>query len=74
MRNYLTTKAPWWLLVLIQGGTFWIIALIGKALAPSWWPLGFAWGGLSAAFFCLAMATLTVGSRSRKAEKDTTDS
>ncbi|WP_405056290.1 hypothetical protein OG474_26555 [Kribbella sp. NBC_01505] len=73
MRNYLTTKAPWWLLVLIHGGIFWIVALIGKALAPSWLPAGYAWGGLAAAFFGLFMATMTVGSR-RRAEKDTTDS
>lgn len=73
MRDYLTTKAPWWLLALIHGGTFWIIALIGKALAPSWWPVSYLWGGLSGAIFGLIMATLTVGPRSRGAEKDTTD-
>jgi hypothetical protein len=73
MRNYLTTKAPWWLLVLINGGIFWILDLIGKALAPSWWPGGYVRGGLAAAFFGLFMATLTVGSRSRGGGKDTTD-
>jgi hypothetical protein len=74
MRNYLTTKAPWWLLVLINGGIFWILTLIGHALAPSWLPAGYLWGGLAAAFFGLFMATLTVGSRRRGAEKDPTDS
>ncbi|ONI67589.1 hypothetical protein BWI15_31275 [Kribbella sp. ALI-6-A] len=70
MRNYLTAKAPWWLLVLIHGGTFWIVTMIGKALAPSWWPAGYMWGALAAAFFGLFTATLTVGSRNRGAEKD----
>lgn len=74
MRNYLREKAPWWLLVLINGGTFWIVTLVGHALAPSWWPAGYVWSGLTAACFGLVMATLTVKSRQPRSEKDTTDS
>jgi hypothetical protein len=35
MRDYLTTKAPWWLLLLINGGVFFVLTLILTALAPS---------------------------------------
>jgi hypothetical protein len=66
MRNYLMTKAPWWLLVLINGGVFWIVSLIGKALAPSWWPFGTLEAGIPALLYGLAWATLTVGARARR--------
>jgi hypothetical protein len=78
MRNYLTTKASWWLLVLIYGGGFWILDLIGnlisKALAPSFgWPTGNFHGLIAGVLFGLFMATLTVGARgrSRRDSEDT---
>lgn len=73
MRNYLMTKAPWWLLVLINGGSFWIVSLIGKALAPSWWPLDGVEGGIAALLYGLSTATLTAGARGRRSS-DKTDS
>jgi hypothetical protein len=66
MRNYLTTKAPWWLLVLITGGGFWILNVIGRALAPSWFPDMFLGGLISAVLFGLFAAALIAGPRRRR--------
>ncbi|MEV5964756.1 hypothetical protein AB0L70_23495 [Kribbella sp. NPDC051952] len=71
MRNYLMTKAPWWLLVLINGGSFWIVSLIGEALAPSWWPFDVIEGGVVALIYGLITATLTAGARARRGSDNT---
>ncbi|WP_344180502.1 hypothetical protein [Kribbella lupini] len=63
MRNYLTTKAPWWLLVLINGGLFFAVTLIGRALAPSFFPAAFPQAVISSVIFGVFIATLTAGAR-----------
>ncbi|WP_460654166.1 hypothetical protein [Kribbella endophytica] len=66
MRDYLMTKAPWWLLVLVNGGLFFVITLIFRALAPSFAPDSILGAVISSVFFGVFIATLTAGSRPRR--------
>ncbi len=65
MRNYLANKAPWWLVLLVYGGLFFVLSLIGRVLAPSFFADKTLAAGISSVLFGVVMTALTVGPRPR---------